>query len=130
MKKTFLLFILLAFGLTAAAQTYIGTMTVDGYKREKVKVTLKKTEKEGIVLTMYSVKFARLMPVKIDFDMRQMKLENGRLTADGVVPVAKGKHYEKYTIHRLNGTATSKELSFSCTMGDKPFKFKGVRVAD
>ena len=81
MKKTFLLFILLAFGLTAAA--HAGETQI-----------------------------------------------NGRLTADGVVPVAKGKHYEKYTIHRLNGTATSKELSFSCTMGDKPFKFKGVRVAD
>ena len=127
MKKTLLLLLLLAFGLVATAQTYVGTMTVDGYKREEVKVTLRKTEKEGIVLTMYRVKFARLMPVKIDFDIPQMKLENGRLTADGVVPLSKGKRYEKYTIHRLTGTADSKELSFSCTMGDKPFSFKGKR---
>lgn len=106
---------------------YVGTMTVDGYTRKEVKVTLKKSEKEGIVLTMYRVKFARMMPVKIDFDIPQMKLEGSRLTADGVVPVSKGKRYEKYTIHRLDGKADSKEISFSCTMGDKPFSFKGKR---
>ena len=127
MKKTLLLLYLLALGLYSGAQTYVGTMTVDGYKRENVKVTLKKTEKEGIVLTMYKVKFARMMPVKIDFDIPQMKLEGSRLTADGVVPVSKGKRYEKYTIHRLSGTADSKQISFTCTMGDKPFSFKGRR---
>ena len=125
--KSLLLFFMLTFGLCAGAQTYVGTMTVDGYKRENVKVTLKKTEKEGIVLTMYKVKFARMMPVKIDFDIPQMKLEGSRLTADGVVPVSKGKRYEKYTIHRLSGTADSKQISFTCTMGDKPFSFKGRR---
>ena len=127
MKKTLLLLCLLAFGFYAGAQTYIGTMTVDGYTRENVKVTLKKTEKESIVLTMYKVKFARMMPVKIDFDIPQLKLEGSRLTADGVVPVSKGKRYEKYTIHRLSGTADSKEISFNCLMGDKPFSFKGKR---
>lgn len=127
MKKTLLLLCLLAFGFYAGAQTYVGTMTVDGYTRENVKVTLKKTEKEGLVLTMYKVKFARMMPVKIDFDIPQLKLEGSRLTADGVVPVSKGKRYEKYTIHRLSGTADSKEISFNCLMGDKPFSFKGKR---
>lgn len=127
MKKTLLLLCLLAFGFYAGAQTYIGTMTVDGYTRENVKVTLKKTEKEGLVLTMYKVKFARMMPVKIDFDIPQLKLEGSQLTADGVVPVSKGKRYEKYTIHRLSGTADSKEISFNCLMGDKPFSFKGKR---
>ena len=127
MKKTLLLLCLLAFGFYAGAQTYVGTMTVDGYTRENVKVTLKKTEKEGLVLTMYKVKFARMMPVKIDFDIPQLKLEGSRLTADGVVPVSKGKRYEKYTIHRLSGTVDSKEISFNCLMGDKPFSFKGKR---
>lgn len=127
MKKTLLLLCLLVLGLCAGAQTYVGAMTVDGYTRKDVKVTLKKTEKEGIVLTMYKVKFARMMPVKIDFDIPQMKLEDNCLTADGVVPVSKGKRYEKYTIHRLNGTADSKQISFTCTMGDKPFSFKGKR---
>lgn len=127
MKKTLLLLCLLAFGFYAGAQTYVGTMTVDGYTRENVKVTLKKTEKEGIVLTMYKVKFARMMPVKIDLDIQQLKLEGGRLTADGVVPMSKGKRYEKHTIYRLNGIADSKEISFNCLMGDKPFSFKGKR---
>jgi hypothetical protein len=127
LKKTLTLLFMMAFGLVAVAQTYVGTMTVDGYKREEVKVTLRKTEKEGIVLTMYRVKFARMMPVKIDFDIPQMKLEEGRLTADGVVPVSKGKRYEKYTIHRLEGKADSKGLAFSCMMGDKPFSFTGKR---
>ena len=47
----------MALGFNAGAQTYVGTMTVDGYRRENVKVKLKKTEKEGLVLTMYRVKF-------------------------------------------------------------------------
>ena len=59
MKKTLLLFLLLAFGLVAAAQTYVGTMNVDGYKREEVKVTLRKTDSGDYTLTMYRVKFAR-----------------------------------------------------------------------
>ncbi len=125
--KTLILLCLMALGFNTEAQTYVGTMTVDGYKRENVKVTLKKTEKEGIVLTMYRVKFARLMPVKIDFDIPRLKLEGGRLTADGVVPVSDGKRYEKYTIRNLDGTADSKQISFSCKMGDKPFSFTGQR---
>lgn len=128
MKNTIIFFILMAISLATSAQTYVGTMTVNGYTRENVKVTLKKSEKEGIVLTMYKVKFARMMPVKIDFDIPQMKLEGSRLTADGVVPVSKGKRYEKYTIRRLNGTADDKAIAFTCMMGDKPFAFKGKRT--
>ena len=128
MKNTILFFILMAISLATSAQTYVGTMTVDGYTRENVKVTLKRSEKEGIVLTMYKVKFARMMPVKIDFDIPQMKLEGSRLTADGAVPVSKGKRYEKYTIRRLNGTADDKAIAFTCMMGDKPFAFKGKRT--
>lgn len=130
MKKTLLLLLLLSFGLVVAAQTYVGTMNVDGYKREEVKVTLRKTDAGDYVLTMYRVKFARLMPVKIDFDIPQMKLDNGRLTADDVVPVSKGKRYEKYTIHNLTGAASSNALVFTCKMGDKPFSFTGKRQDD
>ena len=128
MKKTLLLLLLLSFGLVVAAQTYVGTMNVDGYKREEVKVTLRKTDAGDYVLTMYRVKFARLMPVKIDFDIPQMKLDNGRLTADGVVPVSDGKRYEKYTIHHLSGAVSDQKLIFQCRMGDKPFSFSGKRT--
>ena len=130
MKRNLLLFLLMAFGLVAGAQTFVGTMNVDGYKREEVKVTLRKTDAGDYVLTMYRVKFARLMPVKIDFDIPQMKLEGGHLSADGVVPVSKGKRYEKYTIHNLTGAASSKDLIFTCKMGDKPFSFSGKRQDD
>lgn len=125
--RILVLLCLMAFGFSAGAQTYVGTMTVDGYTRKEVKVTLKKTEKEGIVLTMYRVKFARLMPVKIDFDIPRIRLEEGHLRADGVVPVSDGKRYEKYTIRNLDGTADSKQISFTCKMGDKPFSFTGKR---
>ena len=74
MKRNLLLFLLMAFGLTAGAQTFVGTMNVDGYKREEVKVTLRKTDSGDYTLTMYRVKFARLMPVRIDFYIPQMKL--------------------------------------------------------
>jgi len=131
MKRTLVLFILMAFGLAVGAQTYIGTMEVDGYKREDVKVTLRvgtnQQSPNEAELTMYRVKFSWLMPVKIDFDIPQMKLENGRLTADGVVPVSDGKRYEKYTIHHLSGAVSNQKLIFQCRMGDKPFSFSGKR---
>ena len=38
-----------------------------------------------------------------------------------------GKRYEKYTIHNLDGTADSKQISFTCKMGDKSFSFTGQR---
>lgn len=127
MKRNLLLFLLMAFGLVAGAQTFVGTMNVDGYKREEVKVTLRKTDSGDYTLTMYRVKFARLMPVKIDFDIPQMKLEGGHLSADDVVPVSDGKRYEKYTIHHLSGAVSDQKLIFQCRMGDKPFSFSGKR---
>jgi hypothetical protein len=131
MKRTLALFVLMAFGFVVGAQTYIGTMEVDGYKREDVKVTLRvgtnQQSPNVVELTMYRVKFSWLMPVKIDFDIPQMKLENGRLTADGVVPVSDGKRYEKYTIHNLSGAVSEQKLIFQCRMGDKPFFFSGER---
>ena len=127
MKRNLLLFLLMAFGFVAGAQTFVGTMNVDGYKREEVKVTLRKTDSGDYTLTMYRVKFARLMPVKIDFDIPQMKLEGGHLSADDVVPVSDGKRYEKYTIHHLSGAVSDQKLIFQCRMGDKPFSFSGKR---
>ena len=68
--------------------------------------------------------------MKIDFDIPQMKLEGGHLSAEGVVPVSKGKRYEKYTIHNLSGAVSDDKLIFYCKMGDKPFSFSGKRQDD
>lgn len=111
-KKIILTLTLLFLTLAATAQSYVGTMEIDGYTRNNVDIRLARTQQGTIVLYMYNVKFARLMPVKVDMETPGLTLANGRLQGNGIVPTTKGKPYEKYRITRFNGTAdTEKSLS-------------------
>lgn len=127
-KKPLLTLLLLLLGLAAAAQSYIGTMEIDGYTRKNVDVRLARTQQGTIVLYMYNVKFARLMPVKVDMEIPGLTLDDGRLQGNGIVPTSKGKPYEKYRITRFNGTADTEKITFSCFLGDKQMKFSGLRA--
>lgn len=127
-KKPLLTLLLLLLGLAAAAQSYIGTMEIDGYTRKNVDVRLARTQQGTIVLYMYNVKFARLMPVKVDMEIPGLTLDDGRLQGNGIVPTSKGKPYEKYRITRFNGTADTEKITFSCFLGDKEMKFSGLRA--
>ena len=111
-KKIILTLALLFLTLAATAQSYVGTMEIDGYTRNNVDIRLARTQQGTIVLYMYNVKFARLMPVKVDMETPGLTLADGRLQGNGIVPTTKGKPYEKYRITRFNGTAdTEKSLS-------------------
>ncbi len=111
-KKIILTLALLFLTLAATAQSYVGTMEIDGYTRNNVDIRLARTQQGTIVLYMYNVKFARLMPVKVDMEIPGLTLADGRLQGNGIVPTTKGKPYEKYRITRFNGTAdTEKSLS-------------------
>jgi hypothetical protein len=111
-KKIILTLTLLFLTLAATAQSYVGTMEIDGYTRNNVDIRLARTQQGTIVLYMYNVKFARLMPVKVDMETPGLTLADGRLQGNGIVPTTKGKPYEKYRITRFNGTAdTEKSLS-------------------
>jgi hypothetical protein len=111
-KKIILTLTLLFLTLAATAQSYVGTMEINGYTRNNVDIRLARTQQGTIVLYMYNVKFARLMPVKVDMETPGLTLADGRLQGNGIVPTTKGKPYEKYRITRFNGTAdTEKSLS-------------------
>lgn len=127
-KKPLLTLLLLLLGLAAAAQNYIGTMEIDGYTRKNVDIRLARTQQGTIVLYMYNVKFARLMPVKVDMEIPGLTLADGRLQGNDIVPTSKGKPYDKYRVTRFNGTADTEKITFSCFLGDKQMKFSGLRA--
>ncbi len=120
-----LLLFLFIFSLSAHAQTYVGTLQQDGYSQHKVSIRLAKTAQGDVQMTLFHVKFARMMPVRLDVVIPGLKLAGGRLTGDNSVPLAKGKRYEKYTIRQLAGTADANKLEYTCIMGSKKISFKG-----
>ena len=113
--------------MVATAQSYVGTMEVNGYTRKEVVVQLAKTKQGELVLKMFNVKFARLMPVKVDVDIPGITLNGSRLQGNNIIPSSKGKPYERYRVTKLDGKADSQQISFTCMMGDKPVKFSGKR---
>lgn len=128
MKKIFsILFVLSVFCL-AQAQTFIGSMTVGTYKREKVEARLT-AKNNTATLFLYDVKFSRFMPVKVDVSIANLKLikQNNKTTISGnnITPAVKGKGYDKYKVTDFSGTVTKEGLVFSTFMGDKKVNYKG-----
>ena len=126
MKKIFsILFVLSVFCL---AQTFIGTMTVETYKREKVEVKLI-AKNNTATLFLYDVKFSRFMPVKVDVAISNLKLnkQNNRTTISGnnIIPTVKGKGYNKYKITNFSGNVNKESLTFSTMMGNKRVSYNG-----
>lgn len=122
MKKIFsILFVLSVFCL-AQAQTFIGSMTVGTYKREKVEARLT-AKNNTATLFLYDVKFSRFMPVKVDVSIANLKLikQNNKTTISGnnITPTVKGKGYDKYKVTDFSGSVTKEGLVFSTFMGDK-----------
>lgn len=128
--KKLLLSLLFAITITVSltAQTFVGKLNTNGY--EKSEVTVKITRKQGhqVVLSMYNAKFSFFMPVKVDFDIWPVTLdENQRLSANNVIPTYKGENQEKRIVRQLSGKINGNSLSFKCLMGDKNVSFSGKR---
>lgn len=126
-KKIILTLTMALMAMVATAQSYVGTMEVNGYTRKEVVVQFAKTQQGELVLKMFNVKFARLMPVKVDVDIPGITLNGSRLQGNNIIPSSKGKPYERYRVTKLDGKADSQQISFTCMMGDKPVKFSGKR---
>ena len=126
-KKIILTLTMALMAMVATAQSYVGTMEVNGYTRKEVVVQLAKTQQGELVLKMFNVKFARLMPVKVDVDIPGITLNGSCLQGNNIIPSSKGKPYERYRVTKLDGKADSQQISFTCMMGDKPVKFSGKR---
>ena len=128
-KRILILPLLMVLAMAAQAQRYVGTMTIGNYTQQKVTVDLSARTGGKAAIVMYGVKFSKMMPVKLDVAIEPVaKGENGTLRADEVVPTAKQKPYEKFTVRQLRGTAADK-LTFDCQMGKKQLHFSAVKAS-
>lgn len=129
MKRILFAAALMLMGLAVSAQTFVGTMKVGDYTRKDV--TVKMTVKgDTATITMYHVKFARMMPVKVNFQIPDIRItatqQRNLLECHNIVPLGNGKKYPEYTVRKLNGAVTSAVLSFTCTMDEKTIVYSGV----
>ena len=126
--KRFILSALCAMLLTfsASAQTFVGTLTTNGYEKSDVTVKITKKTQGQATLSMFNAKFSRWMPLTVDFDIYPVTLdENQRLSANNVIPTYKGEKQEKRIVRQLSGAVNGNSLTFKCLMGDKNVSFSG-----
>ena len=123
-KRLAVLFLGLLLSMVVCAAEYIGTMQMaSGYTLEDVRVSI---DEKGC-LTMYRVKFARLMPLRVDVVISPVKQENGKLSGDNIIPTVNNKPYPDKVVTKLKGTVSSNSISFSCLFGGKGMQYKGQK---
>lgn len=122
MIRKLLILLLLWLTLPMMAAEYIGTMQMaGGFTLKEVHVTL---DAQGN-LTMHNVKFALLMPVRVDVLIPKVKRKNDRLTCEIATPYVDDKPQHKRVVTNLHGTITPQVLSFSCQFGGKQMHYQG-----
>ena len=119
----------LVFSTGITAREYIGTMELEsGFTMEKVRVSLDETGN----ITMYRVKFARIMPVKVDVLIPKVQIigkEHPKsLKGDNIIPLVHNDPYPKRKISKLKGKVSAQSLSFECEMGGKKLHYKGQKL--
>jgi hypothetical protein len=77
-------------------------------------------------MTLYRVKFARMMPVRVDVLIPQVKCDNEHLSGEDIIPSVNGKQHPDRIVTHLRGTANKQALDFRCLFGGKEMHFKGV----
>ena len=112
--------------MSICAVEYMGTMRMgSGYALENVRVSM---DEKGSI-TLYHVKFARLMPVRVDVVIPHVKKrkdgERTILSGDNIIPTVKGKPYPNRTITKLHGQETMQFITFRCLFGDKEMQYSG-----
>lgn len=123
-KRLAVLFLGLLLSMVVCATEYIGTMQMaSGYTLDDVRVSI---DEKGC-LTMYRVKFARLMPLRVDVVISPVKQENGKLSGDNIIPTVNNKPYPDKVVTKLKGTVSSNSISFSCLFGGKGMQYKGQK---
>ncbi len=129
MKKTILATLIATLlSVMASAQTFVGTLTTNGYNKNDVTVKITTKTAGQATISMFGAKFSRWMPVKVDLDITPVKIDqNQRLSANNVVPTSDGKRYKKRIVKQLTGSIGGNSLTFKCLMGDKDVSFSGKR---
>jgi len=122
MTKSLSTLITLLLCLSLSATEYVGTLQLaSGFRLDDVRVNL---DEQGN-LTLYRVKFARLMPIRVDVLIPQVTRENERLSGEDIIPSVDGKPYPERIVTGLHGTADPQSLDFHCLIGEKEMHYSG-----
>lgn len=122
MRRIFILITAAIMSIGMMAAEYVGTMQMaGGFTLKEVRVSL---DEQGNI-TMYNVKFARLMPVRVDVRIPGVKRQQGQLSGDKIIPYVGSKPQPKRIVTHLRGTANKQMLSFRCEFGGKEMQFQG-----
>ena len=104
------------------ATEYVGTMSLaSGYTLDDVRVSL---DEQGN-MTLYRVKFARMMPIRVDVLIPHVKRDSERISGEDIIPSVNGKQHPDRIVTHLQGTADKQILDFRCLMGGKEMHYKG-----
>jgi len=128
MKKLIVLLNTL-FCLSLSATEYVGTLQMaSGYTQNDVRVSL---DGQGN-LTLYRVKFARMMPVRVDVVLPNVTLRQDStttvLSGEGIIPTVNSKPKPERIATQLQGEADDRSMEFHCLLGGKGMKFKGKKM--
>ena len=130
MKRVITLLFALMLGMAMQAQTFVGNMSIATFQQKNITCTLKVDAQGRGTLVIQRVKFAKMMPVRVDMsiaDLTVKKDRDGNLTLTGtdIVPTAGEKSYPKKTITNFHGTLRGGTLTANFTMSEKKVTFTG-----
>jgi len=128
MKKKLIVLLNLLFCLSLSATEYVGTLRMaSGYTLSDVRVSL---DEQGN-LTLYRVKFSRMMPVRVDVVLPNVTLREDSTTTvilgDNIIPTMNGKPKPERIATQLQGNVDGSSVVFHCLLGGKGMQFQGKK---
>lgn len=130
MKRVITLLFALMLGMALQAQTFVGNMSIATFQQKNITCTLKVDAQGRGTLVMQRVKFAKMMPVRVDMSIAGLTVKKDRdgnltLTGTDIVPTAGDKSYPKKTVTNFHGTLRGGTLTANFTMSEKKVTFTG-----
>lgn len=130
MKRVITLLFALMLGMALQAQTFVGNMSIATFQQKNITCTLKVDAQGRGTLVMQRVKFAKMMPVRVDMSIAGLTVKKDRdgnltLTGTDIVPTAGEKSYPKKTVTNFHGTLRGGTLTANFTMSEKKVTFTG-----
>jgi len=114
---------------------YIGTVIVEASKgtveNPDSRVEFRPYEDGTAELTLYQVKFAPGMPMKVDVTIPGLTMtttaEKITLTGTDIVPFALGGPFTQYTVTDLTGEIVGNKMTLNLKFGGTPTSFVGEK---
>lgn len=130
MKRVITLLFALMLGMALQAQSFVGNMSIATFQQKNITCTLKVDAQGRGTLVMQRVKFAKMMPVRVDMSIAGLTVKKDRdgnltLTGTDIVPTAGDKSYPKKTVTNFHGTLRGGTLTANFTMSEKKVTFTG-----